>query len=330
MSNYNHFLELRKRYYQGVATPAEVRELIELTESGQFDTVDEDTFKQIWNNDEPMTDQDRHIYNSIYANIGPCVNPRAKIRMLEQPWQRAVAAAIVLILILAGTWAYKNIYPNPINPAIWVSVAGPVITKLPDGTRVELKKGSKLTYDSATFAVENRNARLTGTAFFDVTHNPEIPFKVYSGQVVTTVRGTAFNVTESSNRIEVVVVRGAVDVGDSLRIFKTILPHQKIAVVTGQQTQFKRDIPSEADLQWRKDNIVFNDIALGDAAILLGEIFNMPISINNESLKKCRMHARFHNNAPLEEILKTIASIHGASLVTDRTSFIIKGGKACN
>lgn len=63
---------------------------------------------------------------------------------------------------------------------------------LPDSSIVWLKKNSHLIYPAA-FGKNSREIELDGEALFEITHNKHRPFKIRSGNYVTTVLGTSFN-----------------------------------------------------------------------------------------------------------------------------------------
>src|SRR5437588_18774 len=64
---------------------------------------------------------------------------------------------------------------------------------LPDGTRVWLNAGSRITYDK-NYGITLREVGLTGEAFFDVAHNSGKPFVIHTARIDIKVLGTRFNV----------------------------------------------------------------------------------------------------------------------------------------
>jgi hypothetical protein len=86
-----------------------------------------------------------------------------------------------------------------------------LITILPDSSKVSLEPGStmKFLYNST-----ERTVALNGEAFFEVTHNPEVPFFVHANEVITKVLGTSFRVKarEGERQITVAVKTGKVSV----------------------------------------------------------------------------------------------------------------------
>src|SRR5690606_31931996 len=84
---------------------------------------------------------------------------------------------------------------------------------LADGSQIILSPFSSIEYPEI-FDASKREVYLTGKAFFEVATDPEKPFYVYSGQIVTRVLGTSFWVDESKSGsdVEVSVVTGKVSV----------------------------------------------------------------------------------------------------------------------
>ncbi len=60
----------------------------------------------------------------------------------------------------------------------------------------------------------NRDVYLSGEAFFEVTKNPDRPFRVFANEIVTKVLGTSFTVRsfENDTTIQVIVRTGKVTV----------------------------------------------------------------------------------------------------------------------
>ena len=68
-----------------------------------------------------------------------------------------------------------------------------VTTRLPDGSVVMLNSGSQISFPEQ-FKGDSREISLTGEAFFEVEHNPEIPFIVSMNGDKVRVLGTSFNI----------------------------------------------------------------------------------------------------------------------------------------
>src|SRR5690606_6443509 len=87
---------------------------------------------------------------------------------------------------------------------------------LPDGSRVWLNAASSLVYP-LTFSDEIREVELEGEAYFDITHNPSVPFVVKSNGQEIEVLGTEFNVSAYSDEsvMRTTLVSGKIMVSDS-------------------------------------------------------------------------------------------------------------------
>ena len=88
---------------------------------------------------------------------------------------------------------------------------------LPDGTKVQMGPGSRLTYP-ASFSGKTREIRLDGQAFFDVAKNREKPFIVHTEDMSVEALGTAFELFSYNmeNKMEAILLNGKikVSVGD--------------------------------------------------------------------------------------------------------------------
>ncbi|HEV3326587.1 MAG TPA: FecR domain-containing protein, partial [Puia sp.] len=85
---------------------------------------------------------------------------------------------------------------------------------LADGTKVWLDAASSITYPMA-FVGKTRQVSITGEAYFEVAHNPEMPFEVkVEGQVIRDI-GTAFNICAYTDEptLKITLANGAVAVG---------------------------------------------------------------------------------------------------------------------
>ncbi len=89
---------------------------------------------------------------------------------------------------------------------------------LGDGSQVWLNAGSSITYPVA-FIGNERKVSLTGEAYFEVTHNSAMPFKVSKGKVEIVVLGTHFNVNtyDDEDDIKVTLLEGSVSVSNGIR-----------------------------------------------------------------------------------------------------------------
>ncbi|MCF2489713.1 FecR family protein [Dyadobacter sp. CY347] len=155
---------------------------------------------------------------------------------------------------------------------------------LPDGSSVRLSPESKLSYP-ATFVQHEREVLLNGEAFFNVTKNPESPFKVYTSDVVTTVLGTSFTVKafDGDKDVRVVVKTGRVTVAANAPQNKTQEPEKnELVLLPNQQVVYHRDD------QKMKRSLIENPVQVGPADITSQNLVfeDAPVAKVFESLQK--------------------------------------------
>ena len=150
--------------------------------------------------------------------------PAKVTRMKARTWY---AAAVILVACVAGV-----LYLFPHNKAgkeqfTWDNITAsrhlignvntsdkPVTIALPDGSAISLAPGSRIGYANNFDSTETRDVYLSGEAFFEVTKNPDRPFRVFANEIVTKVLGTSFTVRsfENDTTIQVIVRTGKVTV----------------------------------------------------------------------------------------------------------------------
>ena len=134
----------------------------------------------------------------------------------------------------------------PANNTITTPKGGNYQIILPDGTNVTLNAASSLTFPTS-FKGTERAVILDGEAYFEVTKNAEMPFRVKSGQQVIEVLGTHFDVNAYADEpaLKTTLLEGAVKVtvGQAIALIK---PGQQSVV---NNSDLKKIIVSNADLE---------------------------------------------------------------------------------
>jgi ferric-dicitrate binding protein FerR (iron transport regulator) len=168
----------------------------------------------------------------------------------------------LIAITLASTWLLlypghnrQPLSPNPL-PASTAPALNEVVTvngsrthlTLPDGTKVWLNAGSRLTYDK-NYGSVRREINLTGEAFFDVANNPQQPLIIHTPRMDVRVLGTSFNVKSyaADKTTEATLVRGSIAVSIKNRPDETIIlkPNQKL-IVTSDLTTLLRHQPGQS------------------------------------------------------------------------------------
>jgi transmembrane sensor len=333
MSDFEHFLELRKRYFSKTATPGEEAEYIELLNSGKFADIDKEVHRQLWDSSIALSDEDKKTGEEIHAKLlSDHISP-TRTRSLRRQLMWLSAAASLLVFLSIGLWKYQeagNDKALATYEPVLITIDGPAFIKLPDTSSVELKEGSKLTYNKNTFGVDDRRLGLVGTAYFDVKHNEDLPFQVYSGKVITTVLGTAFSVDQQDNTVEVAVIRGRVSVGVKDSTFHIIKPNEKVTVSTKSMTFAASTVNIKQELAWKEKNLILDQVTMEEAIRLVEHRFGVFITVENEAIKNCPVTAYFVNQESLKEILDVLCKIRNATYLISDDKVTIRNGVGCN
>lgn len=232
-----------------------------------------------------------HASHSRYA-----VEKPAAARRTVPLWARV--AASVAIIIGLGVLAYNQLPQQNLYSETLAAGNENRFAVLDDGTQVWLSKHSQIEYNR-NFGKKSRAVRLTGEAFFDVAHRPEVPLKVSANSVDVTVKGTAFNINAERPDVEVALLRGLVAVKDTrLDNPREILlhPNQKIVVRDGKTASadslyvLKTIEPVNdstlAETRWMNGALIFEKQKLGDLAKLMESRFGVTITIENADLRQ--------------------------------------------
>ncbi|WP_321996581.1 FecR domain-containing protein [Draconibacterium orientale] len=176
---------------------------------------------------------------------------------------------------------------------------------LADSTHVWLNSGSKLVYPT-TFADKSRDIKLTGEAFFQVTHNPDNPFHVITPQLTVEVVGTSFNVEafDESDNVNVTLVDGKVNLQNSNGIFLTeLVPGEKALLDLVNQKITISEVKTDYYTSWKDGYLLFKNERLGDIAGKFERWFNVQVKFESEQIKDLKFTGTILKNKPIDQIL---------------------------
>ncbi|RZK77392.1 MAG: DUF4974 domain-containing protein [Pedobacter sp.] len=131
---------------------------------------------------------------------------------------------------------------------------------LPDGTMVILNAASSLTFPTSFRGIE-RMVNLEGEAYFEVTKNAEMPFKVKSGRQVVEVLGTHFDINAYDNEpvIKTTLLEGSVKVNYN-NASALIKPGQQTIIALNDAKKIDvRDADLEKELAWKNGAFSFEN-----------------------------------------------------------------------
>ncbi|MGV8134043.1 MAG: FecR family protein [Mangrovibacterium sp.] len=193
---------------------------------------------------------------------------------------------------------------------------------LSDSTRVWLNSASSLHYP-AVFSGEARLVELTGEAYFEVTKNTAMPFRVKVNGVEVEVLGTHFNINAYADEgvMETTLLEGSVKVKND-HAFVLIEPGER-AVIRNQETQIE---VSEADIDqvmaWQKGFFEFDNIELATIMRQISRWYDVDIRYEGQPGDK-KFGGRISKKLNMRDVL-TLLESNGIQFTLDGKTLIVK------
>lgn len=180
--------------------------------------------------------------------------------------------------------------------------------QLSDGTVVWLNSGSKLIYPAA-FSSNTREVFLEGEAIFEVTHNPDRPFKVKSRNQEITVLGTIFNVSHYAEEHEMFTVlkSGSVELSFADNNLQKVRlePGNLASFNTSSKAVQVRDVNVDDYFSWREGFLKLKNHDLGYIMAKISRYYNVEITIADKHLAD----QTFSGNLDLKEDVMSVIKI---------------------
>lgn len=247
--------------------------------------------------------------------LGALWNTRKRLG-LSQPRRNnkfiryAIAAAIALLLAVPASlqlgWHLK---PDPVAVSwqeYYVPFAQTYSLQLPDGTKLTLNAGSRVTYPDH-FTGDTREIFLDGEVLAEVAKDEEHPFIIHTGDANVRVYGTVFDLKayRDASVLEVMLREGSVGLD-----IPSEDGRQEIRLTPGDLTQYDR-MTGELTLGKMSGyrsfadggSLSFINVPLRDIVSDLERSFGKRIVVADESLANERFLAFFTNGESLDEIL---------------------------
>ncbi len=226
-----------------------------------------------------------------------------------------VAAAVAVLVVFTGIGYWVGNGRN-FGQLADVKVEAPFGSKtkmyLPDGTLVWLNAGSTLSYNQE-FGVENRKIELVGEGYFEVTKNKALPFDVKTNEMTVRVLGTKFNYRNYSDEDEasVTLIEGKVYLSDNSSNTNgyTLIPNQQAVFDKSNKNIAINTVKATYSSDWTKGLISFDEEKLGNIARELERLYNVKISIADDSLLNYRFYGNFtRTEQSIEDVLDVLTS----------------------
>jgi transmembrane sensor len=230
----------------------------------------------------------------------------------------AVAASVLIIFSAFVVWnelylAEKVVAEEPSERIIETQYGQRTYLNLSDGSSVILNAGSTIRLPEYFNQNSPREVHLSGEAFFEVEHDPNRPFIVYTDDSATEVLGTTFQVSSYPEYTEVeVVVSGGKVALQNRKPGETGTPITKNQLgVLAQDGSVTVSAITDLSpyLGWTEGNLVFFQTPLRETLLKLERWYNIETDIDTTLALtgELELTASFSENQTMDEVLEAIS-----------------------
>lgn len=245
----------------------------------------------------------------------------------------AVVIPVLFVLLIGKYFLSGSFYKKEASLTIKHNSENlPIVFTLEDGTVITLAGNSSLKYP-AKFTEKERKVYLEGEAQFQVTKDPDHPFKVYEDNIIATVLGTTFNVKKQSNDsvicVELITGKLGVEaISPSGELSKSIIlePNQRAIYAVYNQSLIKETWKQNKEENSARYHLVFKQSGFEEISERIKALYGVTI-INRSNKKSWRFTGEF-NNTTAKEVMENICLIKKLNLEIRGDTLLIKNADA--
>jgi ferric-dicitrate binding protein FerR (iron transport regulator) len=203
--------------------------------------------------------------------------------------------------------------------------------RLPDGTKVWLNSESSIHYPTG-FRGKERRVQITGEAYFEVTHDKEMPFIVEKGDVQVEVLGTHFNVNayNDESAIKTTLLEGKVKIvnrqsaiGNDKKQSVVLKPGEQVSV--SHSSQISQPIPVQTDdvVAWKNGLFHFESADIKTVMRQLARWYDVEVEYKG-TVKNDPLFVEISKNTRLSDVLKVLQESGSAKFSIQGKKIIVK------
>jgi len=320
--NYTHINDAHLiDYLQKRTTETENKQIENWMQVNEENRIQFENVKQFWKISFMAKDFEKIDTDTSWEKVAHKIENSTvpKVRKIDFSILWKVAASFILLLGLSIPFFISN------NTTLTATTTKEY--KLPDGTQLWLKKGSKLTYTN-DFNAEKRDVKLTGEAYFKVAENKSKPFSITINNTTTTVLGTEFNLkADKTNKISLTLIEGSVKFSTD-KTYEIIKPGETVSTQEDGTLTVNSTKNVNVD-SWKTKIFQFNKTDLSKVIKNVANAYDTQLIIENENLLDCKLTATF-NNQSLDMIVETLTLLYKFSVVKDGDMIRLINGRCAS
>lgn len=198
---------------------------------------------------------------------------------------------------------------------------------LSDGTRVWLNAASSIRYPSI-FRGSLRTVEITGEAYFEVAHNPQMPFIVKNNQATVKVLGTHFNVNayDDASTLNVTLLEGRVSVNAGIQKNSTeIIPGEQARVSKSGTIQLEHHADLEQVMAWKNGMFSYKGESLNIIMSQVQKWYDVNIIFEQPVTEK--FYAEVPRNTAISTLLKMLEATKAVQFRIEDKNIYVSPGK---
>ena len=187
---------------------------------------------------------------------------------------------------------------------------------LEDGTKVWLNAGSRMAFPNK-FTGKKREIFLEGEGYFEVAHNENMPFLIYTGEIAVKVLGTKFNISayKADQLVETILLEGKVAIREqsALGFLKneTILsPNQKASYDRKDQSIVVKNEPDvDLAIAWTEGWFKFSQQSMNEVLNKLQRYYNVHFVYDNKFRTSDLITGKLDLKESVESVMLALADV---------------------
>jgi transmembrane sensor len=205
----------------------------------------------------------------LWESINRKTKPEAGITPIYS-FLRLAAAAILVIAVIYGVFRLTDAPP----PAVYTAETSNTEILLADGTAVLLRAHSSLQQTKAGSSAW----KLSGEAWFDVSHDPDRVFEVSTIDGLIRVMGTSFNVSTWTGQTRIFLSDGSVEITSTEAGIPLLMePGQSAFVHQNGEIEVTDEIYVPDITGWKQNQLIFTSREFGSILAEISHHFNIMV-----------------------------------------------------
>jgi len=184
---------------------------------------------------------------------------------------------------------------------------------LEDGTKVWLNAGSRMAFPTK-FTGKKREVFLEGEGYFEVAHNPKLPFYVNTSEIAIKVLGTKFDISayKSDKMIETVLLEGSVAISEQsalgfMKRESILKPNQKASYDRNDRSIVLREEPDvDYAIAWTEGWYKFHRQSIDEVLNKLQRYYNVKFVLSPEFPKEDLITGKLDLKDSIEQVMRAL------------------------